>query len=97
MTFLNAFSKSFGSSEAPTSFAMATKRLWRSASVSFRCCSPLRVIGLPLIQNPYLFHNSACASEQQEIASVAKPASRPKLRDVGQQLVPKRDQHFIGL
>ncbi len=34
MTFAKAFSKSFGSSEAPTSFAMATKRLWRSASVS---------------------------------------------------------------
>ena len=33
-TFLKAFSKSFGSSEAPTSFAISTKRLWRSESVS---------------------------------------------------------------
>jgi hypothetical protein len=31
---LKAFSKSFGSSEAPTCFAISTKRLWRSASVS---------------------------------------------------------------
>src|ERR1700730_6566471 len=34
-TFPNASSKSFGLSEASTSRAMATKRLWRSASVSF--------------------------------------------------------------
>jgi hypothetical protein len=31
----NAFSKSFGSSDAPTTFAISTKRSWRSASVSF--------------------------------------------------------------
>lgn len=31
---LNAFSKSFGSDEAPTSLAMSLKRVWRSASVS---------------------------------------------------------------
>lgn len=30
----NALSKSSGFSEAPTSFAISTKRLWRSASVS---------------------------------------------------------------
>ena len=34
MNFLNALSKSFGSSEAPTSFAIAMKRAWRWASVS---------------------------------------------------------------
>jgi hypothetical protein len=34
VTFLNAFSKSFGSSEAPTSLAISLKRLWRSASLS---------------------------------------------------------------
>ena len=33
-TFLNALSKSFGSSEAPTWCAISTKRLWRSTSVS---------------------------------------------------------------
>jgi len=34
-TFLKASSKSFGSPEAPTSRAIARKRLWRSASVNF--------------------------------------------------------------
>src|SRR5471032_1703217 len=34
MIFLNAFSRSFGSLLPPTSSPMATKRLWRSASVS---------------------------------------------------------------
>jgi hypothetical protein len=34
VAFLNAFSKAFGSSEAPTSFAVFLKRAWRSASVS---------------------------------------------------------------
>jgi hypothetical protein len=33
-TFLKAASKSFGLSDAPTSRAISTKRLWRSASVS---------------------------------------------------------------
>ncbi len=46
VTFPNARSKSFGSSEAPTSRAVSRKRLWRSASVSlgFR---GLRAIGGP--------------------------------------------------
>ena len=35
ITFLNALSKSFGSSEASTSRAISTKRLCRSASESF--------------------------------------------------------------
>lgn len=43
-TFLNAFSKSFGSSEAPTCFAISTKRLWRSASVSLGLDADLRVM-----------------------------------------------------
>lgn len=33
--FLNAFSKSSGSSDASTLRAVSTKRAWRSASVSF--------------------------------------------------------------
>jgi len=35
MTFRNAFSKSAGFSDASTSWAISTKRLWRSGSVSF--------------------------------------------------------------
>jgi len=35
MSFSNALSKSLMSSEAPTFFAVSTKRAWRSASVSF--------------------------------------------------------------
>src|SRR6266478_1637179 len=42
--FWNAFSKSFTSSEAPTFCAIATKRLWRSASVSLGLASDLRVM-----------------------------------------------------
>jgi hypothetical protein len=42
--FWNAFSKSFTSSEAPTCCAIATKRLWRSASVSLGLASDLRVM-----------------------------------------------------
>ena len=46
--FWNAFSKSFTSSEAPTCCAIATKRLWRSASVSLGLDSDLRV----MLRNP---------------------------------------------
>ena len=46
--FWNAFSKSFTSSEAPTCCAIATKRLWRSASVSLGLASDLRV----MLRNP---------------------------------------------
>jgi hypothetical protein len=38
---LKAFSKSFGSSDAPTCFAISTKRLWRSLSVSLGLRSDL--------------------------------------------------------
>jgi hypothetical protein len=46
--FWNAFSKSFTSSEAPACCAIATKRLWRSASVSLGLASDLRV----MLRNP---------------------------------------------
>jgi len=49
-TFMNALSKSFGSSEAPTSFAIAMKRAWRWASVSLGLAIGLRGIanGTPI-------------------------------------------------
>ena len=46
--FWNAFSKSLASSEAPTSCAVATKWLWRSASVSLGLAGDLRV----MLRNP---------------------------------------------
>ena len=46
--FWNAFSKSFTSSKAPISCAIATKRLWRSASVTLGLASNLRI----MLRNP---------------------------------------------
>jgi hypothetical protein len=45
---VNALSKSFGSSEAPTSFTIAVKRAWRWASVSLGFRSVLRAMVDPL-------------------------------------------------
>nr|WP_299545305.1 hypothetical protein [Phenylobacterium sp.] len=44
MTFLNAFSKSFGSSDASTACAVSTNRSWRWASVSLGFARALRGI-----------------------------------------------------
>lgn len=52
---MKAFSKSSALSDAPTSVAMATKRLWRSASVSRGLRAVLRVISI----NPSRFATSS--------------------------------------
>ena len=54
VTFLNAVPKSFGSLEAPTSFTISQKRLWRSASVSFGFD-----FGFGLLAMKLPFHKSA--------------------------------------
>jgi hypothetical protein len=51
VTFLNALSKSFGSFEAPTSFAIAMKRAWRWESVSFGFAGDLLGMLHKIIQN----------------------------------------------
>jgi len=47
MTFLKARSKSLASGDASTSRAIATKRVWRSASVSFGFV--LRLLSIVLV------------------------------------------------
>ena len=63
---MNALSKSFGSSEAPTSFAIAVKRAWRWASVSLGFACDLRGIlaFLPLFRGPKATADERCYSDQ---------------------------------
>jgi hypothetical protein len=75
VTRLKAFSKSFGSSEAPTCFAISTKRLWRSASVSFGFDADLRTI---VVTSFFVRLTASKAAQHRKPIQRLQPLTQPK-------------------
>jgi hypothetical protein len=81
---LNAFSKSFGSSEAPTCFAISTKRLWRSASVSLAFVADLRGMKPSWAKNQdgqYSSQQCVCNAQSSNYPANVLPDQFPRIFD----------------